>query len=71
MTATRKVIAGRVFLSGKDAEAFAKKMPAGFNWEIIQSCGHSLVCVKDYGDINGTYKACTDAGIRAFVWLKN
>lgn len=71
MTATRKVIAGRVFLSGKDAESFARKIPVEFKWELVQSGGHTLVCLKDYGDINGTYKACTDAGIRAFVWLKH
>ena len=70
MPSGRKVIAGRVFLSAKDAESYASKTLKDFAYEIVQSGSHSLVCVKDCGDVSGTYKACIDAGVRAFVWVK-
>lgn len=58
---------GRVFLCQKDADAFARKMPDGFGHEIVNRYGHYLVVAKDYGDVEGTFKSCKDAGITAYI----
>ena len=65
----RRVIAGRVFLSQRDAESYAKKAMGDIRWAVEESPGgHYLVIVKDYGDVDGTRKMCENNGIKAFVW---
>jgi hypothetical protein len=63
------MFAGRVFLTRRDAESFARKLPDGLTWEIEETNAcHNLVLLD--GDIDAVKRICDNEGIRTFIWRK-
>lgn len=60
------LFAGRVFLSRRDAESFARRLPDSIVWNVEDSPGGHYLIVLD-GDIDAVKRICNNACIRTFI----